>query len=78
MANEHGDMAGALVGELLKALTDRQGQLDIRLKHVVLDWKGTPLGIELNGTVTVALHLHDLNEKEKQAFRESNIAAIKS
>ncbi|MCI4358492.1 MAG: hypothetical protein L3J95_02675 [Thermoplasmata archaeon] len=78
MTGEHWDTAGALVGEVLKALTDKQGQVDIRLKHVALDWKGTPLGLELNGTVTVSVHMHDLNEKEKQALREANLVAIKS
>ncbi|HEV2166048.1 MAG TPA: hypothetical protein VGS23_03585 [Thermoplasmata archaeon] len=72
------DMAGVMLGEVLKALTDKQGQVDIRLKHVALDWKGTPLGLELNGTLSVSVHMHDLNEKEKQAFRDANIAAIKS
>ena len=71
-------MAGAMVGEILKALTDKQGQVDIRLKHVALDWKGTPMGLELNGTLSVSIHMHDLNEKEKQALREANIAAIKA
>jgi hypothetical protein len=78
MTGERWDMAGAMVGEVLKALSDKQGQLDIRLKHVALDWKGTPLGLELNGTVTVSLHMHDLNDKERQAFRDANIAAIKA
>lgn len=76
--HEHWDMAGAMVGEVLRALTDKQGQLDIRMRHVALDWKGTPLGLELNGTITVSVHMHDLNDKEKQALREANISAIKS
>jgi hypothetical protein len=77
MVEMDGEMAGQIVGGIVKALTDKHGQMDIRLKGVQLSWKGTPLSWELNGAVTVSLHLRDLTEKEKQAHRDSNLAAIK-
>lgn len=67
-----------LIGGMLSALIDRHGQVDIRLQKVNVSMPGSALGLELNGTVTVTVHLRDLTPAEKQAHAESNVAAIRS
>lgn len=71
-------MAGEIVGGILRAMTDKHGQVDVRLKGISLTWKGTPLSLELNGTISVTAHLRDLSDKEKQAHRDANLAAIRA
>jgi len=71
------EMAGEIVGGIVKALTDKHGQMDVRLKGISLKWKGTPLALELNGALSVTVHLRDLTDKEKAAHRDANLAAIK-
>ncbi|HEV2231702.1 MAG TPA: hypothetical protein VGV64_02915 [Thermoplasmata archaeon] len=77
MAEKGWELGGAFMGEVLKALTDKQGQVDIRMRNVALDWKGTPLGLELNGTITVSVHMRELSDKEKAAHQDSTVANLR-
>ena len=77
MVELDGEMAGQIVGGNVKALTDKHGQMDIRLKGLALSWKGTPMAWEVNGTVSISVHLRDLTDKEKTAHRDNNLAAIR-
>jgi len=53
--------------ELVEALSDRHGQIDLRLDHLALRLPMIRESIELNGQVSVSLHLRDLSDKEKSA-----------
>ncbi len=53
--------------ELIEALSDRQGELELSLEHVTLKFPMIPDPIELNGTLTVSMHLRELSDKEKTA-----------
>ncbi len=69
--------AEALVSGLLKALTDKHGQLDVRLDKISLTVPGSPVGVELNGTVSVVVHLRDLTDEERKAHVAHNVQAIR-
>ncbi len=69
--------AEALVAGLLAALTNKHGQMDIRLDQISLAVPGTPVGVELNGTVSVVVHLRDLTDEERKAHVARNVAAIR-
>jgi len=56
-----------LLLDMVEALSDRQGELDIRLEHLSLRLPLMRESLELNGQVTVSLHLRDLSDKEKSA-----------
>ncbi|HXQ94469.1 MAG TPA: hypothetical protein VN864_04790 [Thermoplasmata archaeon] len=62
---------------LLDTLTDKHGQIDVRFDGVELRWKGTPLGLELNGSVAVTVHLRDLTDEEKKAHIGKNLERIR-
>lgn len=53
--------------DLMTAVADRHGQLDIRLEHVALRLPLINESLELNGTISLTVHLRDLTDKEKQA-----------
>ena len=53
--------------DFVQAFADRHGELDIRLDHVRLRVPLLPESLELNGTITVSLHMRQLSEKEKAA-----------
>lgn len=63
---------------IIEALTDRQSQLDIRLNDLTLRWAGTPFSVQLSGTVTVAVHMRDLTDKEKAAHVAANVAHLRA
>lgn len=62
--------------DMVEALSDRQGELDIRLEHLSLRFPMMPETLELNGQVTVSLHLRDLSEKEKSARAAKEIRLL--
>jgi len=53
--------------ELVEALSDRQGQIELRLEHLALRFPMMRESVELNGQVSLSLHLRDLSDKEKSA-----------
>ncbi|HTT34526.1 MAG TPA: hypothetical protein VLX64_03845 [Thermoplasmata archaeon] len=62
---------------IVEALTDKQGQIDLRLDHVGVSIPGWPIGIELNGIVTVSVHLRELAEEERRAHIARTVAAVR-
>jgi hypothetical protein len=62
--------------DLIEAISDRQGEMDIRLEHVTLKLPLVPESIELNGTVTLTVHMRDLTDKEKAAHASKEIRAL--
>jgi len=62
--------------ELVEALSDRHGELDVRLEHLSLRLPMIRESLELNGQVTISLHLRDLSDKEKSARAAKEIRLL--
>jgi hypothetical protein len=56
-----------LFQDFVQAIADRHGELDIRLEHLSLRLPMIRESLELNGTITVSVHMRELSDKEKQA-----------
>ena len=56
-----------LFQDLVQAIADRRGELDIRLEHLSLRLPLLRESVELNGTISVTMHVRDLTDKEKAA-----------
>lgn len=52
---------------LMEAISDRHGQMDIRLDHLSLRLPVIRESVELNGTITLTVHMRDLTDQEKEA-----------
>jgi hypothetical protein len=63
---------------LIDALSDKHSQLDLRLQGLTLTLGDSRLAVRLSGTVTVAIHMRDLTDAEKDAHATSNIAHIQA
>lgn len=61
---------------MIEALADRHGELTMRLERVTLRLPLVPEPIELNGTLTVAMHLRQLSEQEKSARVAKEVRAL--
>ena len=60
--------------EVLEALSNHQGQVDIRLDRFVLK---LPFGaVELTGAMTVSVHLRELSEREQKAHEGRTVRAL--
>jgi hypothetical protein len=53
--------------DFVQAIADRHGEVDIRLDHIQLRLPLVRESIELNGTISVSVHVRQLTDKEKQA-----------
>lgn len=53
--------------DLVEALANRHGEVDIRLEHLTLKLPLLRESVELNGALTLSVHLRELTEKEKAA-----------
>lgn len=53
--------------DLVQAIADRHGQMDIRLDHLELRLPVLRESVELNGTISVSVHMRELTDREKQA-----------
>jgi hypothetical protein len=62
--------------DLIEAISDRHGEMDIRLEHLSLRLPLVPETIEVNGTISVTVHMRDLTEKEKAARVAKEIRAL--
>ena len=62
--------------DLIAAVSDRHGEMNIRLEHLTLKLPLVPESIELNGTITVSAHMRDLTDKEKAARVSKEIRAL--
>ena len=56
-----------LFQDFIQAIADRHGELDIHLEHLSLRLPLLKESLELNGTISVSVHLRDLTDREKQA-----------
>lgn len=73
-----GDIAGVeknLFEGLIEALADKHSQLDLNFQKVNLSLPGMEqIGVELNGTISLSVHMRDLTSEEKQALAAKNVA----
>lgn len=53
--------------DLIEAIANRHGEIDLRLDHVSLKLPMIRENIEVNGAISVAVHLRELTEKERSA-----------
>jgi len=69
MAPAHPTLSGDsnLFQDFVQAIADHHGELDIRLEHLELKLPLVRESFEVNGTISVSLHMRELTEKEKQA-----------
>lgn len=77
--SDAGEVLGkGMVEGLIEAMSDKHTQLDLRLKGLTLNLVGAPVKLEVNGTVTVSVHVRDMTNEENAALAAAHIAAAKA
>ena len=62
--------------DLVTALEDRQGEVDIHLEHVALRLPLIPDALELTGEVSMTIHFRALSDKEKTALSSKEVRRL--
>jgi len=67
--------AGNPIVEIVEALSNRQGEVDVRLDRLAVR---LPFGgqVELSGSVSVSVHLRPLTERERKAREGRQIRVL--
>lgn len=74
--NNSAGVGKGLFEGLIEALADKHSQLDINFQRTTIRIPGIQAGCELNGLVTLTVHLRELTEEEKQASAAKNVALM--
>lgn len=78
MTEESGEIGKGLMEGLIEALSDKHGQLDVRLQGLTVSVGDSRLAVRLSGGVSVTIHMRDLSDAEKDAHAAANIARVQS
>jgi hypothetical protein len=62
--------------DLMEALSDHHGQVDIRLDRMTLKLPFVRETVEVNGTLSISVHLRELSEKERSAHVNRQLRAL--
>ena len=68
-----GGVERGVIAGLLEALADKHSQLDINLQKVTIKLPNMQVGVELDGLVTVTVHMRNLTEDEKKASDRKSV-----
>ncbi len=63
----------SVLENVIDSMGDKYSQLDINFQKTTLKLPGIPQTLELNGTVTVTVHMRSLTEEEKRASADRNV-----
>lgn len=61
---------------IIEALESKQSQLDITFNRTNLRFPGTSIGLEINGTISLVVHMRELTDEEKQMLASKNVQNI--
>jgi hypothetical protein len=70
------DMDRNLFEGLITALADKQSQVDLTFSRTSLRFPGTSVGMEINGTISLVVHMRELTDEEKQILASKNVQNI--
>lgn len=70
------DSAQGIFQGLIDALANKHSQLDINFKNTSVRIPGLQASCELNGLVTLTVHIRELTEEEKEASAGRNVALM--
>ena len=76
MAPESEEMGRGLMEGMIEALANKHSQLDVHLQGLTLAMGDSRLALRVSGTVTIAVHMRELTDAEKEAHAAATIARI--
>ena len=71
-----GGVERGVIAGLLEALADKHSELNINLQKVTIKLPKMQVGVELDGLITVTVHMRNLTDDEKRASAAKNIGMM--
>ncbi len=63
---------------LITTLANKQSQVDLTFQRTNVRFPGTSFSVEINGTISMVVHMRELTDEEKNALVSKNVANISS
>jgi len=73
-----GTMEKNLFEGLITALANKQSQVDLTFQRTSLRFPGTSISLEINGTISMVVHMRELTDEERSVLASKNVASISS
>jgi hypothetical protein len=71
-----GGVERGVIAGLLEALADKHSELNINLQKVTIKLPNMQVGVELDGLITVTVHMRNLTDDEKRASAARNVGMM--
>jgi hypothetical protein len=70
------EMEKGVFGGVLEALANKHSKLELNFEKVSVTLPNVRMSLELNGTVTLSVHMREMTEEENKALAAKNVAMI--
>jgi hypothetical protein len=77
MAEGAQDVTKGLLEGVIDALSDKHSQVDLRLQGLTMSLGDSRLAVHVSGTVTLAIHLREMTDAEKDAHATATVARLR-
>jgi len=64
------------IGEIMEAIRDHHGQIDVRIEHLSLKLPRLEEAVELSGQISLTVHLRGISDDERRALTAKEIKAL--
>ncbi|MGI0087580.1 MAG: hypothetical protein ACREBI_06430 [Nitrosotalea sp.] len=78
MSKEDSGMDASFFEGLIESLADKHSQLDINFQKTNIKLPGIEKTLEIDGLVTLSIHVRELTEEEKKASSKKNVVLLTS
>ncbi len=65
-----------MLAGLLEALANKHSELDLNFQRVSVTLPNVRMSVELNGMITVSVHMRDMTEEERKALSAKRVEML--
>ncbi|MGI0047258.1 MAG: hypothetical protein ACREBB_08730 [Nitrosotalea sp.] len=76
MSKEDSGMDTSFFEGLIESLADKHSQLDINFQKTNIKLPGIEKSVEIDGLVTLTVHVRELTEEERKASSKKNVVLM--
>lgn len=77
-SSKQGEIERNLFEGLITALANKQSQVDLTFNRTSVRFPGTSVGMEINGSLSLVVHMRELSDEEKQLLASKNVSNLSS
>jgi hypothetical protein len=76
MSKTESRMEKGFLDGIIESLADKHSQLDINFQNTNIKLPGLEQSVQIDGLVTLSIHVRELTDEEKQASSKKNVVMM--